>query len=195
MMPRAARPNLTVDTSLCTSIPRPNIQIHVNSISTTISRQNSCIDDPRSQRHQPSLCIETARSASLSSTRSHKKPRNSRFRRILRAMSPTSATTPFQPLLPNRPRSAFGADMEQFVLAICTRPEQQLWDTPDIYEDDQMCTTREQALYDISRRKLTRESAMPPPPPMFQQTNGLGNYTVITAGNSFSESTRTRKWS
>lgn len=190
-MPRAGRPNLTVDTSLCTAIPRPNIQLKINTITAATPPPNLCINTKRS----PSLCVDTTRSASVSSINSNKKPRTSRFRRILRAMSPTSATSPSQPLLPNRPQSAFGADMEQFVLAICTRPEQQIYDAPNVYEDDQTCTIREQALYDISRRKLMRASAMQPPPPMFQQANGLGNCTVITAGNSFSGSSRARKWS
>jgi hypothetical protein len=176
-MSRATRPNLRVDTTH-SAIPQPNIRI--NTVSAAVP--------------PPSLCVDTRRSASTSIAR---KARPSRFRRFLHAISPTSATSatsPSQPLLP-RPQSAFGADMEQFVLAICTRPEQQLYNAPDVYEDDQTCTTKEQALYDISRRKLMRASAMPPPPPLFQSANGLGNYTVITAGNSFSGSTRTRKWS
>ncbi|KAK4691533.1 hypothetical protein P7C71_g5486, partial [Lecanoromycetidae sp. Uapishka_2] len=129
-----------------------------------------------------------------------------RLRRILRAISPNSAVsstspTTHQPLIsPNRPQSAFGADMEEFVLAICTRPEQQLFDAPGVFEEDRTVTGRERALYDISRRRLARASAMPPPPPplapvLFQQANGLGNFTVITAGNSFSGSERVRKWS
>lgn len=169
-MPRSARPNLRVNTNL------------VNPSCTTTTTA------PRSTT--PS---NTAPRNTVPRNTATRKPRPSRLRRFLQAISPTSATSPSHPLL-QRPETAFGADMEQFVLAICTRPEQQLYDAPNIYEDDQTCTTREQALYDISRRKLTRASAMPPPPPLFQSATGLGNYTVITAGNSFSGSTRTRKW-